>query len=141
MVGSVGLVIFAVIWLPILRRRELKEISEARSQPIHVNVSGSLLLNEDGSQREIPIPELSVNTKIRLKKILGQDEISRVTVVNEDAQILGYLPDDIGSELELELAANNTVGAKIEAVNGGVDGDPEYDLKCVLEREIMAIKN
>lgn len=133
LVGSVALTIFGVIWLPILRRRELREIEEARKQPISTEISGSILLDADHNERATPIQGLNLNSAIELKRIV-EENAEAVAVVMDDGAVLGVLPAEIGSDLAPEIAARNQINAKIKSLSGGNKADPEYRMTLELTR-------
>lgn len=134
----VGTVIFAVvglIWLPILRRRELAQIAELKSKPIFIELRGSSQFNPDGSARSQTIAELSTNTplKLKTKPLPDSDEID-TEVFTADNQSLGVLSAMPGREIARELAAGKHIDAKIDLISGGTEQEPDYYVKLVLRR-------
>lgn len=136
LVGSVALTVVAVVWLPILRRRELAQIAEQKAKPIFVEVQGSSQFNADGSARSEAVYDLSSDTELVLKrKSVPDSEEADVEVFNARGQSLGILPAEPGRVLAKELAAGNKIDAKIDLVSGGTEKQPDYYLKLVLKRQ------
>ncbi|MGR9106952.1 MAG: hypothetical protein ACU843_08490 [Gammaproteobacteria bacterium] len=136
LVGSIILTVVAVIWLPIIRRKELQQIAEQKSKPIFVELQGSSQFNPDGSARSEAIQDLSSKTTIvlKLKTIPGSSEAD-VEVFTAQGQSLGVLPAAPGRELARELIADKKIEAKIDLVSGGTEQNPDYYLKLVLRRQ------
>ncbi|MGH8548017.1 MAG: hypothetical protein ACRERU_05355 [Methylococcales bacterium] len=136
LVGSVILIAVAVIWLPILRRRELSQINELKSKPIFVELHGSCQFNPDGTARSEAIHDLSPETKLVLKiKGIPASEEADVEVRTAEGHSLGVLPGIPGRELAQELAAGRKIDAKIDLVSGGTEPAPDYYIKLVLKRQ------
>jgi hypothetical protein len=133
--ASVILTVVAVIWLPILRRRELAQIAEQKSRPIFIEVRGSTQFNADGSARSEAINDLSPATELILKRkpIPGSDE-GETEVYTMGGQSLGVLPAVPGRELAKEIAADKIIDVKIDLLSGGTDKQPDYYIKLVLKR-------
>ena len=135
LVGSVVLTAVAVVWLPILRRRELAQIAEQKAKPIFVEVHGSSQFNADGSARSEAVYDLSSETELVLKQKISTDsDEADVEVFNAQGQSLGLLPAEPGRELAAELGAGKLIDAKIDLITGGTEQEPDYYIKLVLRR-------
>ena len=135
LVGSVVLTVVTVIWLPILRRRELAQIAEQKGKPIFVELHGSSQFNADGSARSEAVYDLSPETELVLKRIVdSESDDADVEVFNLQGQSLGRLPAVPGRELAAELGAGKVIDAKIDLVTGGTTKNPDYYIKLVLKR-------
>jgi hypothetical protein len=136
LIGSVILVVVAVVWLPILRRRELAQIAEEKGKPIFVELYGSTHFNADGTARSDAILDLSSNTNISLKlRKIPDSEEADVEVFTASGQSLGTLPAIPGRELAKEIAADKRIEAKIDLISGGTEREPDYYIKLVLKRK------
>ena len=136
LVGSVVLGIVGLIWLPILRRRELAQIDAQKSKPIFVELHGSTQFNPDGSARSEAISDLSADTRLTLKtKTLPDSEEIDAEVFTSDHHSLGVLPAAPGREIAKELAAGKQIEIKIDLLSGGSEQEPDYYMKLVLKRQ------
>lgn len=134
MVGSVLLIIVAIIWLPILRRRELAQIAEQKKKPIFVELQGSIQKNQDGSDRSESVGGLSTEMELALKRQSTSGDEMDVGVVTKEGHLLGLLPAEVGRELSKELAAGRKLDVKIDLLTGGTEQNPDYYIKLVLKR-------
>ncbi|MCI0655205.1 MAG: hypothetical protein L0Y39_12110 [Methylococcaceae bacterium] len=138
LVGSVILTAIVVIWLPILRRRELAQVAERKGKPIFVELHGSSQFNADGTARSEAVHDLTHETQLVLKrKIIPQSEEANVEVFTAQDHSLGLLPETIGRELAKELAAGKKIEVKIDLVTGGTEQHPDYYIKLVLRRQSL----
>ncbi len=136
--GSVILTVVTVIWLPILRRRELAQIAEQKSRPIFVELHGSSQFNADGSARSEAINDLSSETKLALKrKPIPDSDEGETEVYTIGGQSLGVLPAVPGRELAREIAADKKIDVKIDLISGGTDQRPDYYIKLVVKRQSL----
>ncbi|MGH8477682.1 MAG: hypothetical protein ACRERS_06305 [Methylococcales bacterium] len=136
LVGSVILMAVAVIWLPIVRRRELAQIAEKKGKPIFVELHGSSQFNADGTARSEAVNDLAPETELVLKrKVIPDSEVADVEVFTAQGHSLGFLPANPGRELAKELAAGKQIEAKIDLVSGGTERNPDYYIKVILKRQ------
>lgn len=135
LVCSIVLAVIAVIWLPILRRRELAQIADQKGKPVFVELRGSTQFNSDGTARSEAIQDLSTETMLVLKrKEIPDSDEADVEVFTAEGQSLGLLPMVPGRQLAKELAAGKKVAAKIDLVSGGTEHESDYYVKLVLKR-------
>jgi hypothetical protein len=128
LVGSVILTAVAVIWLPMLRRRELARVAEQKSKLIFVELHGSCRFNPDGTARS--------ETEFVLKRKTRPDrEEADLEAFTVDGQSLGLLPALPGRELAKELASGRKIDVKIDLVSGATEQEPDYYIKLVLKRQ------
>lgn len=136
MVGSVALVLVAIVWLPILRRRELAQITEEKRKPIFVELLGSIKNNAEGIERTEMIEDLSAETELVLKRTKNSNsEEAGVGVFTAQGHSLGLLPTAIGRDLAKELAAGRKIDVKVDLLTGGTERNPDYYIKLVLKRQ------
>ncbi|MCI0668606.1 MAG: hypothetical protein L0Y43_11200 [Methylococcaceae bacterium] len=136
LVGSVILTAVAVIWLPLLRRRELAQIAEQKGKAIFVELHGSSRFDADGVARSEAVHGLCPELELVLKrKVIPGSEEADVEVFTLQGQSLGRLPASPGRDLAKEMAAGTKIDAKIDLVSGGTEQEPDYYIKLVLKRQ------
>lgn len=134
--GSIILTAVAVIWLPMVRRKELAQLAEQKSKAIFAELHGSSQFNADGTARSEAVRDLAPEMQLILKrKAIPDSEAAEVEVCTAEGHSLGFLPSHIGRELEKELAAGRKIDAKIDMVSGGTERNPDYYIKIVLKRQ------